>query len=128
MTNGQESPYYGGGGGGDIFDLTLPENAVVTSVEFKYGDMIDSLKFNTSMGWFRFGGSGGSKKKTEYLPAGTRIIGFYGTTGKYCMNSVGLIVAMINLIIIIIIIIIIIETYKSAKILKKNNLSIKNPI
>ena len=94
MTNGQESPYFGGGSGGDAYDHVLAHGVFVTSADFRFGDRIDSVTFKTNIhSSFKVGGSGGHTTRTQNLPAGARIIGVYGSQNGFCVNSIGLIIA-----------------------------------
>lgn len=84
------SPMHGGAGG-TLSVFKLGANEYITRISGKYGWYIDSLLIETNKGRAKgWGGTGGSANYTYTAPAGYRIHGFFGRSGKF-LDAIGII-------------------------------------
>ena len=67
--------------------LSLTAGERIVSVHMRYGNIVDSLRVVTSRGQNRtFGGPGGDEHVNYRVPAGWRLVGFFGGVGGHLHN------------------------------------------
>jgi len=79
-----------GGGGGKLRVFRLDSDEYIVGISGRYGDLIDSIRFQTNKRTSQvFGGRGGSRDYNIVVPAGNMAIGFTGRAGDY-LDAIGL--------------------------------------